>query len=40
MLIIRRQREFINVFETEIFLSWFTNIFNLIYFPLQILNKN
>jgi hypothetical protein len=33
-------RKFINVFEIEIFLSWFTNIFNLIYFPLQIVNKN
>jgi hypothetical protein len=33
-------REFITVFETEIFLSWFTNILNLIYFPLQIVNKN
>jgi hypothetical protein len=33
-------REFINLFETEIFLSRFTNIFNLIYFPLQIVNKN
>jgi hypothetical protein len=30
--------EFINLL-TEIFLSWFTNIFNLIYFPLQIVNK-
>jgi hypothetical protein len=29
----------INLFETEIFLSRFTNIFNLIYFPLQIVNK-
>jgi hypothetical protein len=29
-------REFINLFETEIFLSWFTNIFNLIYFPLKL----
>jgi hypothetical protein len=33
-------REFINLFETEIFLGRFTNIFNLIYFPLQIVNKN
>jgi hypothetical protein len=33
-------REFINLFEIEIFLSWFTNIFNLYYFPLQIVNKN
>jgi hypothetical protein len=32
--------EFINVFEADIFLSWFTNIFNFIYFPLQIVNKN
>jgi hypothetical protein len=24
----------------EIFLSWFTNIFNLIYFPIQIVNEN
>jgi hypothetical protein len=32
--------EFKNVFEAEIFLSWFTNIFNLIYFPLQIVNRN
>jgi hypothetical protein len=31
-------REFINLFETEIFLSWFTNIFNL-YFPLQIVKN-
>jgi hypothetical protein len=35
----KTRREFINLFETEIFLSWFTNIFNLIYFPLQIVNK-
>jgi hypothetical protein len=34
----KTRREFINLFETEIFLSWFTNILNLIYFPLQILN--
>jgi hypothetical protein len=33
-------REFINLFETKIFLSRFTNIFILIYFPLQIVNKN
>jgi hypothetical protein len=32
-------REIINLFKTEIFLSKFTNIFNLIYFPLQIVNK-
>jgi hypothetical protein len=32
-------REFINLFEVEIFLSWFTNIFNLIYFPSQIVKK-
>jgi hypothetical protein len=32
-------REFINLFETKIFLSWLTNISNLIYFPLQIVNK-
>jgi hypothetical protein len=31
--------EFINLFETDIFLSCFTNIVNLIYFPLQIVNK-
>jgi hypothetical protein len=31
--------EFINSFETESFLSRFTNIFNLTYFPLQIVNK-
>jgi hypothetical protein len=31
--------EFINLFKPEIFLSRFTNIFNLIYFPLQIVNK-
>jgi hypothetical protein len=31
--------EFINLFETDIFLSRFTNIFNLIYFPIQIVNK-
>jgi hypothetical protein len=33
-------REFINLFETEIFVSRFTNIFKLIYFLLQIVNKN
>jgi hypothetical protein len=33
-------RKLINLSEIEIFLSWFTNIFNLIYFPLQIVNKN
>jgi hypothetical protein len=33
-------RKFINLFEREIFLSRFTIIFNLIYFPLQIVNKN
>jgi hypothetical protein len=32
-------RKFINLFQTKIFLSRFTNIFNLIYFPLQIANK-
>jgi hypothetical protein len=32
-------REFINLFKLEIFLSRFTNIFNLIYFSLQIVNK-
>jgi hypothetical protein len=32
--------EFIHLFETETFLSRFTNILNLIYFPLQIVNKN
>jgi predicted transcriptional regulator len=32
-------REFINLFKPEIFLSRFTNIFNLIYFPHQIVNK-
>jgi hypothetical protein len=32
-------REFKNSFEIEIFLSWFTNIFNLIYFPLQCKQK-
>jgi hypothetical protein len=32
--------EFVNLLETETFLSMFTNIFNLIYFPLQIVNKN
>jgi hypothetical protein len=31
--------EFINLFEIETFLSWFTNIFNLIYFPVQIFTK-
>jgi hypothetical protein len=31
--------EFINLFESAFFLSRFTNIFNLIYFPLQIVNK-
>jgi hypothetical protein len=31
--------KFINLFKPEIFLSRFTNIFNLIYFPLQIVNK-
>jgi hypothetical protein len=33
-------REFIHLFETETFLSRFTDIFNLIYFPLEIVNKN
>jgi hypothetical protein len=32
-------RKFINLFKPEIFQSRFTNIFNLIYFPLQIVNK-
>jgi hypothetical protein len=32
-------REFINLFKPDIFLSRVTNIFNLIYFPLQIVNK-
>jgi predicted transcriptional regulator len=32
-------REFINLFKPEIFLSRFTNIFNLIYFPHEIVNK-
>jgi hypothetical protein len=32
-------REFIQLFEIETFLSRFTNIFNLICFPLQIVNK-
>jgi hypothetical protein len=32
-------REFIQLFETETFLSRFINIFNSIYFPLQIVNK-
>jgi hypothetical protein len=32
-------REFIHLFETETFLSRFTDIFNLIYFPLEIVNK-
>jgi predicted transcriptional regulator len=32
-------REFINLFKPEIFLYRFTTIFNLIYFPLQIVNK-
>jgi hypothetical protein len=31
--------EFINLFKPEIFLSRFTTIFNLIYFPLQIVKK-
>jgi hypothetical protein len=31
--------EFINLFEIVIFLSRFTNILNLIYFPHQIVNK-
>jgi hypothetical protein len=29
----------INMFKPKIFLSRFTNIINLIYFPLQIVNK-
>jgi hypothetical protein len=32
-------REFINLFKPEIFLSRFTTIFNLIYFPLHVVNK-
>jgi hypothetical protein len=32
-------REFINLFKPEIFLSRFTTIFKLIYFPLQVVNK-
>jgi hypothetical protein len=32
-------REFINLFKLEIFLTRFTDIFNLIYFPLQIVKK-
>jgi hypothetical protein len=32
-------RGFINFFETKIFLNRFTNVFNLIYIPLQIVNK-
>jgi hypothetical protein len=32
-------RKFINLFKPEIFLSRFSNIFKLIYFPLQIVNK-
>jgi predicted transcriptional regulator len=32
-------REFINLFKPEIFLYRFTTCFNLIYFPLQIVNK-
>jgi hypothetical protein len=35
----KRVREFIHLFETETFLSRLTNIFNLIYFLLQIVNK-
>jgi hypothetical protein len=35
----KKVREFIHLFETEPFLCRFTNIFNLIYFPLQIVNK-
>jgi hypothetical protein len=31
--------KFINVLEIDIFLSWFTIIFNLIYFSLQNVNK-
>jgi hypothetical protein len=31
--------KFINLFKPEIFLSRFTNIFNLVYFPVQIVNK-
>jgi hypothetical protein len=31
--------EFIHLFETETFLSRFTKIFNLIYFPLKIVKK-
>jgi hypothetical protein len=29
-------REFINLFKPEIFLSSFTNMFNLIYFPFKL----
>jgi hypothetical protein len=29
-------REFIHLFETETYLSRFTNIFNLIYFPFKL----
>jgi hypothetical protein len=29
-------RKFINLFKPEIFLSRFTNIFNLIYFPFKL----
>jgi hypothetical protein len=32
-------REFINLFKLEIFLTRFIDIFNLIYFPLQIVKK-
>jgi hypothetical protein len=32
-------REFIIFFKPDVFLSKFTNIFYLIYFPLQIVNK-
>jgi hypothetical protein len=32
-------REFINLFKLEIFLSRFTTIVNLTYFPLQVVNK-
>jgi hypothetical protein len=33
-------RKFVNLFKPEIFPSRFTNIFNLIYFSLQIVKKN
>jgi hypothetical protein len=33
-------RELINLFKPNIFLSRFTNMFNLIYFPLQIIKNS